>query len=83
LALRLTPTATPVRKAGTATLASGTVTVPDTGISASDVVIVSRRTAGGTTGTLTYSITAGASFTISSTSVLETSTVAYLVVRAT
>jgi hypothetical protein len=64
---------------GTATLAAGTVTVANTSVTASSVIFLSRATTGGTTGQLSYTITAGTSFTINSSSNTETSTVNWLI----
>ncbi len=53
---------------GSATLALGTVTIANTNITANDHIIIQRRAINGSTtlGELTYSISAGASFTITS-----------------
>lgn len=67
---------------GTATLVAGTVTVSHTGIASTDKIFLNQATTGGTLGILTYTITASTSFTITSTSVLDTSTVNYLIIRA-
>jgi hypothetical protein len=66
---------------GTAVLSGGTVVVANTNISADDRIFLSRSTTGGTEGTLSYTISAGASFTITSSSGTDTSTIAYLIVR--
>jgi len=68
-------------KAGNATLVGGTVTVTNTTISANSVIYLSRKTAGGTTGELTYTLSAGASFTINSASGTDTSVVSYFIVE--
>ena len=62
---------------GVATLAAGTVTIPNTTITANTRIFVSRQTAGGTLGQLSISRAAGASFTITSSSATETSSVAW------
>jgi len=67
------------QRAGNATLVSGTVTVTNTSITANSVIILSRKTAGGTIGDLTYTLSAGASFTINSANILDTSVVSYLI----
>lgn len=68
---------------GNATLVGGTVTVSTTAIGASDVVLVTRKTSGGTIGTaITYTISAGVSFTITSDSALDTSTLSWTIVKA-
>jgi len=69
------------QRAGNATLIAGAVTVTNTSITANSVITMTRKTAGGTLGNLTYTLSAGASFTINSDSVLDTSTVSYLIVE--
>lgn len=76
---------------GTATLASGEVTVANTNIAASDRIFIQRQSAGSSTalGELTYTISAGASFTITSkdlstpanTVTGDVSVVSYFIVR--
>lgn len=69
-------------RAGNATLVAGTVTVNNTTVTANTVVMITRKTAGGTIGTaMTYTVSAGASFTITSNNVLDTSTVSYLLLE--
>lgn len=78
---------------GTATLAAGTVTIANTNIAATDRIIPIRISANGSTtlGILTYTISAGASFTITSvilgtpasTQTADTSTIWYMIVRQT
>ena len=60
---------------GVATLAAGTVTVANTSVTANTRIILTRQTAGGTLGHLSCTKTAGTSFTITSSSNTETSTV--------
>jgi len=67
--------------AGTAVLSGGTITVSHTGITATDLIICSRSTTGGTEGHLSYTISASTSFTINSSSGSDTSTIAYLIVK--
>lgn len=70
------------RAAGVATLVAGTVTVANTLVTAATQIYYSVQTAGGTQGFLRISArTAGTSFTITSTSGTETSTVAYLLIE--
>lgn len=69
-------------RAGNATLVGGTVTISMTSATANTVVLVSRKTAGGTTGDLRYSVTAGASITITSSSASDTSVVSYFAIEA-
>ena len=66
---------------GTATLVAGTVTVTRQQITANSIVRVSRRTSGGTPGHLSVTMTAGTSFTISSSSGSDTSTVLWEIVQ--
>lgn len=66
---------------GQAVLAAGTVTVNNTNITAADKIFLSVSLPGGTQGILSYAIAAGASFTITSTNALDTSTVEYFIVR--
>jgi predicted enzyme related to lactoylglutathione lyase len=66
--------------AGNATLVGGTVTVSTTAISAGSLVLLTRKTSGGTIGTaITYTINAGVSFTITSDNVLDTSTFTWVI----
>lgn len=65
------------QRAGTATLVAGTITVANTSVTSNTVINASRRTSGGTIGLLSYSVTPGTSFTISSASASDTSTVTY------
>jgi len=70
--------ATGAVKSGTAVLVGGTVTVADTAITANSVIRLSHQTIGGTPGAVYVSAKAvGASFTVTSTSASDTSTVAY------
>jgi len=67
---------------GVATLVGGTIVVNNTKITANTRVFLSVQTAGGTQGFLRIAArTAGTSFTITSTSGTETSTVAWLLVE--
>jgi len=66
---------------GQAVLAAGTVTVNNTNITVNDKIFLSVSLPGGTQGFLSYAIAAGASFTITSTNALDTSTVEYFIVR--
>lgn len=66
---------------GTTVLVGGTVTVADTSITATSLISVQHETLGGTPGALFISAkVVGTSFDISSTSALDTSTVAYQVI---
>lgn len=68
-------------RAGNATLVAGTVTVSNTTVTANTLVILTVKTAGGTVGNLTYTLSAATSFTITSDNPLETSTVTYLLIE--
>lgn len=69
-------------RAGNATLVGGTVTVSNTTVTANTIVMLTRKTSGGTVGTaITYTLSAGASFTITSDNVLDTSTFTYLLME--
>lgn len=76
------PTATADAVAGIATLVAGTVTVNTTSVTANSVILTARKTTGGTEGHLRISASvAGTSFTITSSSALDTSTVSWLLVN--
>lgn len=67
---------------GIATLVGGTVTVNTTAVTANSIILVARRTTGGTLGHLSVgTITAATSFVINSSSATETSTVSWLLVN--
>jgi len=74
------PTGTNAR-AGNATLVAGTVTVSNATVTTSTLVILTRKTAGGTIGGLTYTLSSGSSFTINSDSATDTSTVSFLLIE--
>lgn len=70
------------QRAGNATLVTGTVTVNNTTVTANTVVLLTRKTSGGTIGlAITYTVSAGTSFTISSDSAIDTSTFSYLLIE--
>lgn len=70
------------QRAGNAVLVAGTVTVANTTVTANTIVMLTRKTAGGTVGTLiTYTVTAATSFTINSDSALDTSTFSYMLIE--
>lgn len=69
------------QRAGNATLAAGTVTVANTTVTANTLVFLTRKTAGGTPGNLTYTLSAGASFAINSDSASDTSVVTYQLIE--
>jgi len=71
----------PALKAGTAALVAGTVSVSLSSVSTGTIVLVSRLVPGGTVGHLSVpTVSNGTGFTIASTSVSETSTVAWLAI---
>ena len=59
----------------------GTVTVSNTTITANSIIYLTRKTAGGTIGDLTYTLSAATSFTINSASGTDTSTVSFIIVE--
>ncbi len=69
-------------RAGNATLVAGTVTVSNTSVTANTLVTLTRKTSGGTIGTaITYTLSAGTSFTINSDNPLDTSTFTYMLIE--
>lgn len=68
-------------RTGNATLVGGTVTVTNTSITANTIVIMNRKTIGGTVGNMSYTLSAGASFTINSSSGTDTSVISYELVE--
>lgn len=70
-------------KIGTAVLAAGTVTVANTSVTANSRIFVTSNADGGTVGFLRVTArTAGTSFVITSSSPLDTSTVAWMIVES-
>lgn len=79
---RPAPRVVPVAPSGTAVLAAGTVNVPTTAVTALSRVYLTCQAPGGTPGALYVSTrVAGESFSISSTSGSDTSTVAWMIVN--
>lgn len=66
---------------GQATLVGGKVTVANTTVTANTRIYLSRATAGGGLGELSYTIVAGTSFTINSSSVTDTSVINWLLIE--
>lgn len=67
------------QRAGNVTLVGGTITVNNTTVTANTIVILTRKSSGGTIGTaITYTLSAGVSFTINSDNILDISTFSYL-----
>lgn len=70
------------QRAGDAVLVGGTVTVNNTTVTANTRVYVTRKTAGGTIGmSVTYTVIAATSFTLTSDNILDTSTYSYILVE--
>lgn len=68
--------------AGTATLVGGTVTVNNTLVSASSIIMLTHQTNAGTAGFVSVTArSAGASFTITSSSGTDTSSIGYFIVE--
>lgn len=65
----------------TAAMVAGVIATSTTAITANSIVLFSRKTTGGTTGDVSYTIVAGTSFTLTSTSNTETSTFDYMIVE--
>lgn len=68
-------------RAGNATLVAGTITVTNTTVTANTIIMLTRKTSGGTLGNLTYTLSAATSFTINSDNALDTSTVSYMLIE--
>jgi hypothetical protein len=68
-------------RTGNAVLVAGTVTVATSAVTANSVILLQYKTAGGAQGFLSYTISAGTSFTITSSSGTDTSTVSWLIVN--
>lgn len=66
---------------GTATLVGGTILVNNTSVTANTRIFYCRSTTGGTPGHLSYTISAGASFTINSSEASDTSTINWMLVE--
>lgn len=64
---------------GTTTLVAGTKAVALASVTAGSTVILSPKSLAGTIGTLSYVVTGGVGFSITSVSVLDVSQVSYLV----
>lgn len=68
--------------AGNAVLVAGTKHVSNVNVAVGAVIMLTRKTAGGTIGSLTYTIDGGGGgFTINSSDVADTSTISYLIVN--
>lgn len=70
------------QRAGNLTLVGGTKTVANTSVTANTVILLTRKTTGGTIGfAVTYTLNAGVSFTVTSDNALDTSTYSYLLIE--
>lgn len=70
------------KRAGNIALIAGTITVANTTVTADTLVMLTRKTAGGTIGTaITYTLFVGTSFTINSDNPLDTSTFSYFLIE--
>lgn len=70
------------QRAGNLTLVGGTSTVSNTTVTANSIVILTRKTSGGTIGTaITYTLSAGTSFTVNSDNILDTSVFSYVLIE--
>lgn len=67
-------------RSGEVALANGAATVTNRVVQTADRIILSRRTAGAAPGFLSYSISAGASFTISSSSATDNGVIEWMIV---
>ena len=79
--LQVAAAAGALARIGSAVLVAGTVTVANTVVSADTQIYLSVSTVGGTVGSLSYTKINGTSFTINSSSNLETSTVDWFFVE--
>lgn len=70
------------QRAGDLTLVGGTKAVANTTVTANTRVFLTRKTSGGTIGVgITYTLSAGVSFTVNSDNALDTSTFSFLLVE--
>lgn len=70
------------QRAGNLTLVGGTQTVSNATVTANTIVMLTRKTSGGTIGTaITYTVSAGSGFTVNSDNILDTSTFSYFLVE--
>ena len=65
--------------AGNATLVAGTVDVADTRIKSTSVIVIGRKTIGGTVGNGSYTLDPGVGFTINSSNSSDTSVMSYFI----
>lgn len=69
-------------KVGSATLVGGTVTVSNTSVTANSAIFLTRSAAAGLLGELSYTVVAATSFTITSASATETSTIKWHIIES-
>lgn len=82
VAKKLSITSGTNQRAGNLTLVGGSQTVNNTTVTANTIVLLTRKTSGGTIGTaITYTVSAATSFTVTSDNVLDTSTFSYLLIE--
>lgn len=82
VAKKLTVASGSNQRAGNTTLVGGTVTVSNTTVTANTIVMLTRKTSGGTIGTaITYTVSSATSFTVNSDNILDTSSFSYLLVE--
>ena len=62
---------------GNATLVGGTIAVANIKVTANSIIVIGRKTIGGTVGNMSYTLSAGVGFTINSSSGTDTSVVSY------
>jgi hypothetical protein len=67
---------------GTSTLVAGTVTVNTTKVTANSRIFINISTPGGVQGITSYTISAGTSFTVTSTNVADTSSFNWVIIEA-
>lgn len=69
-------------RVGTATLAGGTVTIANTSVTANTIVLLTRKTNGGTVGNIGYVATPATGFVVTSSSSTDTSVFNYVLIEA-
>lgn len=68
------------QRAGNLTLVAGTQTISNTSVTANSIILLTRKTSGGTIGlAITYTVSAATSFTVTSDNALDTSTFSYAI----
>ena len=69
-------------RAGNATLVGGTILVINASVTTNTIVLMNKKTLGGISGNLSYTVLNGTSFTINSSNANDTSTVSYLLIES-